>query len=277
MRGILRRHGFHFSKGLGQNFLTDDQIPERIAESAGLDQSCGVLEIGPGFGALTQALCARAGKVVALELDAKLLPVLDETVGRLPNLTVLQGDAARADYPALAETHLGGLVPHVVANLPYSVTSPVLRRLLDAGVFRRVTVMVQREVARRICAAPGGAAYGAFTVYCGVKAAPEILFDVPPDCFFPRPKVFSSVLRLTPHESPPVPAGEQTFFFRVTRAAFAQRRKTLRNALRAAFPQDDVDNALRRTELDPQLRGETLDIDAFLRLSRNLREVVEHG
>jgi 16S rRNA (adenine1518-N6/adenine1519-N6)-dimethyltransferase len=277
MRGILRRHGFHFSKGLGQNFLTDAQIPERIAASAGLDKSCGVLEIGPGFGALTQALCAYAGKVAALELDARLLPVLDETVGRLPNLTVLQGDAARADYPALADAHLGGLVPHVAANLPYSVTSPVLRRLLDAGVFRRVTVMVQREVARRICAAPGSAAYGAFTVYCGVKAAPEILFDVPPDCFFPRPKVFSSVLRLTPRENPPVPAGEQAFFFRVTRAAFAQRRKTLRNALRAAFPQDAVDSALRLTELDPRLRGETLDIDAFLRLSRNLREVVEHG
>ena len=272
IRAVLGRHQFHFSKALGQNFLTASWVAEKIAEVSGLTDAHGVLEVGPGFGALTQQLCLRAGHVLALELDRRLPAVLAETMGSFPNLTVVQGDICRADLGLLVREHLSGFTPAAVANLPYSVTTPAITALLEAGIFSSVTVMVQREVARRITAPAGTADYGSFSVYCQVKMRPVIAFDVPPDCFTPQPKVHSCVVRMVPHEKPPVPEEEQARFFKVTRAAFAQRRKTLCNALSAVFPQpkEELASVIRRCGLDPQIRGEMLDISAFSALAREL-------
>lgn len=273
IRPVLARHGFHFSKALGQNFLTASWVPEQIAQASGADEHHGVLEIGPGFGALTQELCEQGGPVLALELDRRLLPVLRETVGQYPNLTVTQGDVCKADLPALTREYLPGLPVLAVANLPYSVTSPALTALLEAGVFERITVMVQREVAQRICSEPGKPEYGSFSVFAQTMAVPECLFEVPPDCFTPKPKVFSTVLTLTPHTNPPVPEDERLWYFRVVRAAFAQRRKTLLNALCAglALPKEAAARAITNAGLSPQVRGETLGIEEFLNLSRHMR------
>ena len=269
---VLARHGFRFSKMKGQNFLTAAWVPERMTAEAGIDARHGVLEVGPGFGALTKSLCEKAGRVLALELDRSLLPVLGETLGAPDNLTVIQGDICRADVRGLVDGHLAGLVPAAVANLPYSVTTQALTALLEVGVFSSVTVMVQREFARRMAAGPGTEAYGAFSLYCQVKADARVLFDVPPDCFTPRPKVTSSVVRLVPFRVPPVPEEEQPRFLKVVRAAFSQRRKTLCNALCAAYPlpKEEMASLLRGCGVDPAARGETLGVDAFLSLSRAL-------
>ena len=186
IRALLEKYGFHFSKAKGQNFLTQRWVPQRIAQEAGIDRSTGVLEIGPGFGPLTQELCLRAGRVTAIELDTTLRPVLAETVGEFNNLTIHFADAMKMDLPALVQAEFPGLTPAACANLPYYITSPVLTRLLESRCFSAVTVMVQKEVARRICAAPGTADYSAFSILCQYHAAPELLFDVPASCFIPQ-------------------------------------------------------------------------------------------
>ncbi|MDR3278502.1 MAG: 16S rRNA (adenine(1518)-N(6)/adenine(1519)-N(6))-dimethyltransferase RsmA [Oscillospiraceae bacterium] len=262
---LLARHGFRLSKSMGQNFLIDPSVPERIAESAGLDGSVHVLEIGPGVGALTARLCARAGFVTAVELDRKLLPLLGETLAAYKNYRIVQGDALKLDLRAAMDG--GAALPRraVCANLPYNITTPVLTRLLESGTFETVTVMVQREVARRVCAKAGTPDYGAFSVFAQYHASPEILFDVPPECFMPRPKVTSSVVRLRVTEKPACVSDER-MFFRVVRASFAQRRKTLANALSASFsdiPKQALTDMLLRCGLDALVRGETLDIEAF--------------
>ncbi|HPE16880.1 MAG TPA: 16S rRNA (adenine(1518)-N(6)/adenine(1519)-N(6))-dimethyltransferase RsmA [Oscillospiraceae bacterium] len=272
LKPLLARHGFRFSRALGQNFLIDPAVPERIAEAAGLDEKTGVLEVGPGVGSLTRALARRAGKVAAVELDRKLLPLLSETLSGVPNVEVVPGDVLRLDLAAFTKEHLPGLRPVVCANLPYSVTTPALTALLEAGVFCSMTVMVQREVALRLCAAAGTPEYGAFSVYTRYHAAPEILFDVPPESFLPAPKVTSSVVRLTPHAPPPCVADED-FFFRVVRAAFAQRRKTLQNALSSAFgDRERVRAAIAACALPADVRGERLDMEAFAALARRLQQ-----
>jgi 16S rRNA (adenine1518-N6/adenine1519-N6)-dimethyltransferase len=272
IREILSRNGFRFSKRYGQHFLTDPRIPEALVRGAGLGPRHGALEIGPGMGALTWALAQRAGQVAAVELDRTLLPVLAETLAGLDNVTVLQGDILKTDLRALAEERFAGLTPVVCANLPYNITAPALSRLLEAGLFESVTVMVQREVARRLLARPGTPEYGAFTVYVGVKAAAEILFDVPPHCFEPPPKVVSSVVKLTAR---PYPLQAPALFSRVVRAAFGQRRKTLLNALSAAFPapKQALGAALADCGIPPLARGETLDIPAFDALAARLRSL----
>ena len=234
IRDLLARHGFHFSKSMGQNFLIDPEVPRRIAEASGADAGCGVLEIGPGIGPLTAELAQRAGKVVAVELDRALLPVLAETMAPYPNVEVVPGDVLKLDLTAIAAEKFQGLTPIVCANLPYNVTSPILEKLVESPCFTAFTVMIQREVAHRICAAPGSPDYGAFSVFCQYHAHTELLFDVPPDCFLPAPKVTSSVLRMVP-KSPPAEVDDETHFFRVVRAAFAQRRKTLANSLSASL------------------------------------------
>lgn len=205
IRALLDRHGFHFSKAKGQNFLTQRWVPQKIVETSGICQDCGVVEIGPGFGPLTQELCLRAGKVAAIELDTTLGPVLAETVGDLENLELIFGDVMKTDLPALVAERLPGFRPVACANLPYYITSPVLTRLLESRCFTSVTVMVQKEVAQRICARPGAAAYSAFTIFCNYHAAPELLFEVPPSCFIPQPKVTSAVVCLRP---PPRSCGD---------------------------------------------------------------------
>lgn len=274
MRGLLAEFGFHFSKSKGQNFLTQRWVPERIVRESGIDETCGAVEIGPGFGPLTQELCLRAGKVVALELDTALRPVLEKTVGEFDNLEVLFTDALKADLSKLIAEKFAGLTPVACANLPYYITSPVLTKLLESRCFASVTVMVQKEVALRICAKAGSADYSAFTVLCNYYAAPKLLFDVPPSCFMPQPKVTSTVVCLKTRTQPPAQIDDEALFFRTVRAAFAMRRKTLLNCLSAGFPQKskaELTEILQSVGISPNARGETLDIPAFAALSNALR------
>lgn len=270
MKSLLAEYGFHFSKAKGQNFLTQRWVPRRIALDAQIDESCGVVEIGPGFGPLTQELCLRAGRVVALEVDTTLKPVLARTVGEFENLEILFMDALKADLPALVAQKLPGLRPVACANLPYYITSPILTRLLESRCFSAVTVMVQKEVAQRICARPGSGDYSAFSILCQYYAEPALLFDVPPDCFMPRPKVTSAVVQLRVRQEPPAQILNEALFFRTVRASFAMRRKTLLNGLSAGFGElsrDTLTQILDECGIAPGLRGETLSIAQFAALS----------
>ena len=273
IKAILARHGFRFSKSLGQNFLTAAWVPERIAENAGLDGETGVLEIGPGIGCLTRELAAHAAKVVSVELDRSLMPVLAETLAGCENVEVVFGDILRQDLPRLLEETMPGLRHVVCANLPYNVTSPVLTALLDAGCFETITVMVQREVARRICAAPGTPDYGAFSVFVQWHAEPEPLFDVPPGCFVPQPKVTSAVIRLRKRRTPPAEVSDEALFFAVVRAAFNQRRKTLVNALSSQLPglgKEEAERILTELGYDTRIRGEVLELGGFAKICNEI-------
>ena len=271
IKALLGRHGFHFSKSMGQNFLIESWVPRNIAEASGADETCGVIEVGPGIGPLTVQLAGRAKKVVAVELDRTLLPVLAETLAKHPNVEVVPGDVMKLDLAALAAEKLPGLTPMVCANLPYNITTPVITAFLEAHVFSAITVMIQREVARRICAAPGSPDYGAFSVFCQYYAEPELLFDVPPECFLPAPKVTSSVIRLIPRSSPPQTLVDDQTFFRVVRAAFAQRRKTLINSLSSSgYDKNMVRSALAACGLPETVRGERLGIPEFAALAAYL-------
>ena len=274
IKALLARHGFHFSKSMGQNFLIEDWVPRDIAHSAQLDESCGVLEIGPGIGPLTVQLAQQAGKVVSVELDRSLLPILEETVGSYDNVEIVPGDVMKLNIPQLVEEKFQGLTPMACANLPYNITTPVITLLLESGCFRRVTVMIQREVARRICAQPGTSDFGAFSLFCQYHAVCEYLFEVPAQCFLPAPKVTSSVVRMVPCPPPPE-VDDERHFFRVVRAAFALRRKTLVNSLSSALGSPLDRAALARAVADcglpENVRGERLGIPEFAALSRALR------
>ena len=278
IRALLGRHGFHFSKSMGQNFLIEAAVPRAIAEGCDADESCGVLEIGPGIGCLTVQLAASAKKVVSVELDTRLLPVLEETLAAHDNVTVIHGDILKQDISALVQEHFTGLTPLVCANLPYNITTPVLSALIDSGCFRRLTVMIQKEVAQRICAAPGTSDYGAFSVYMQFYTEPEILFDVTPDCFTPQPKVTSSVLRCQVRDKAPVDVRDTAFFFRVVRAAFAMRRKTLVNGLASAFgtqlSKSELSALLTDCGFPASVRGETLGLQEFALLSNRLYDAL---
>ena len=279
IRELLAKYGFHFSKSKGQNFLTQRWVPERIVRASGIDKTCGVIEIGPGFGPLTQELCQKAGKVVAIELDQTLRPVLQETVGEFSNLEILFADALKTDLPAMVAEEFSGLRPAACANLPYYITSPVLTKLLESRCFSLITVMVQREVAQRICAAPGSRDYSAFTVLCNYHAQPELLFDVPASCFLPQPKVTSAVVCLKVRTEPPAELLDERTFFRTVRAAFAQRRKTLLNALSSGFSElgkSELAETLHTCSISPMVRGETLDIPSFAALSNALYRRLFH-
>ena len=265
IKALLARHGFRFSKSMGQNFLIEGWVHRDIAEGLRRGQRLpGVLEIGPGIGPLTVQLARRAGQVAAVELDRALLPILSETLAPCRNVTVIPGDIMKLDLAALVNERLSGLTPIACANLPYNITTPVLTRLIESGLFASITVMIQREVALRICAAPGTADYGAFSVFCQYHTQPELLFDVGPECFLPAPKVTSAVLRLIPRREPPQTLVDEALFFRVVRASFAQRRKTLLNGLSSAFGAQVGKQALRQAieaaGLPPDVRGERLGI-----------------
>ena len=273
MKPLLAEHGFHFSKAKGQNFLIARWVPERIAEDAGVERDCGVLEIGPGIGPLTQQLCLRAGRVCAVELDERLKPILSRTVGEFSNLEIRWGDVMKMDIPALVKEKFADLKPMACANLPYYITSPILSALLEAKCFDSVTVMVQKEVAQRICAAPGTADYSAFTVFCNYYARPEILFDVPAGCFLPQPKVTSAVVRLKTRQDLPWEIRDEQTFFRVVRSGFAMRRKQLRNGLASGFPELGKEGAAQVLEvcgMRPDVRGETLDIPGFAAIANEI-------
>lgn len=274
IKALLARHGFHFSKSMGQNFLIADWVPRDIADAAGLDKSCAVLEIGPGIGSLTRQLAHRAGKVAAVELDSSLLPILDETLADCPNVEVIPGDVMKLDLNALVSGRFDGFTVKACANLPYNITTPVITKLLEASCFQSVTVMIQREVARRICALPGDPDCGAFSLFCQYHAQCEFLYEVPPNCFLPAPKVTSAVVRLSPHNVPPVDA-DRDALFAVIRTAFAQRRKTLLNTLSAAygsrFSKDELRQIISDCGLPDTIRGERLGLEQFSQLSRRLQ------
>ncbi|MCI8414880.1 MAG: ribosomal RNA small subunit methyltransferase A [Ruminiclostridium sp.] len=279
IKALLTRHGFHFSKRLGQNFLIAPWVPQETAAASGAAKGIGVLEIGPGIGPLTQELSLRAEKVAAVELDRSLLPVLAETMAGRENVTIIPGDILKLDLETLCREEFPGLPVVVCANLPYNITTPVLTALLESRCFQSVTVMIQREVALRICAQPGTADYGAFTLLCQYYADGELLYDVPPDCFYPAPKVTSSVLRLMTREAPPAAVPDPALFFRLVRGAFGQRRKTLLNALAADFGARLDKEALRQAilacDLTETIRGERLSFESFAELSRKVGEILE--
>ncbi|MBQ7330923.1 MAG: ribosomal RNA small subunit methyltransferase A [Oscillospiraceae bacterium] len=273
MKPLLAEHGFHFSKAKGQNFLIAQWVPESIAIESGVDETAGVLEIGPGIGPLTQQLALRAGKVCAVELDTRLEPILKQTVGQFSNLEILWGDILKQDIPALVKEKFQGLRPMACANLPYYITSPILSALLEAECFQRVTVMVQKEVAVRIAAQPGTGDYSAFSVFCQYYAEPELLFDVPAHCFLPQPKVTSAVVSLKIREEKPWQINDQAVFFRVVRASFAMRRKKLGNGLAAGFPElgkAGAQEVIAQCGFDENVRGETLGIGEFARLANEI-------
>lgn len=277
IKALLSRHGFRFSKSLGQNFLCAAWVPERIAEGSGADEDTGVLEVGAGVGCLTVELSARAKKVVCVELDTSLKPVLEETLAGCGNVEVVFRDVMKADLPALVREKLSGCRRVTVcANLPYNITSPVLTAFVEAKCFDSITVMIQKEVARRIAAKANTPDYGAFTVLMQWYTEPEILFDVPPGCFIPAPKVNSSVIRMEQRGRPPCAVKDETLLFALVRAAFGQRRKTLLNAIAngmgGRIDKERAAAALAACGLDERVRGEALSISQFAALADALTE-----
>ncbi len=273
MKPLLSEQGFHFSKAKGQNFLIASWVPQAIATESGVDESVGVLEIGPGVGPLTQQLALRAGKVCAVEVDERLKPILQKTVGEFSNVEILWGDVLKQDIPTLVREKFAGLHPVACANLPYYITSPILTALLEADCFEAVTVMVQKEVALRIAAAPGSADYSAFTVFCQYYAEPELLFDVPPHCFLPQPKVTSAVITLRTRKERPWEILDEATFFRTVRASFAMRRKKLSNGLASGFPELGKAGAaevIQAAGFPENVRGESLSIPEFARIANEI-------
>jgi 16S rRNA (adenine1518-N6/adenine1519-N6)-dimethyltransferase len=273
VRELLEKHGIRLSKAMGQNFLIDPNIPEKIVNLSGIDSSCGVLEVGPGIGVLTERLCRAAGHVTAVEVDRRLPDVLRDTLGGAENVEIIRGDILKLDIGALVYEKMQGYHPCVCANLPYNITTPVLTALIEARLFESVTVMTQREFARRICASPGSGDYGALTLFVNYHTAPKMLFDVPPECFMPRPKVHSTVVTMKMRAEGLLPPEQEALFFRVVRAAFGQRRKTLVNALYAVFgsqtDKDEIAEIVQSCGFGPNVRGETLGIGEFAKISEN--------
>ena len=276
IKKILSEHGFTFSKSLGQNFLINPTVCPRMAEACGADSDTGVLEIGAGIGVLTAELAKRAKKVVSLELDTRLIPVLAETLGEFSNVEVLNADVLKLDLNKLIDDCFQGMHVAVCANLPYYITSPVIMALLESRIpVDAVTVMVQKEAAARLCAPVGSRDAGAVTVAVNYYAQAEKLFDVSAGSFMPAPKVDSSVIRLNIRKEPPVEVSDEKFFFRVIKAAFGQRRKTASNSLSAGLgiPKDKVSSAIAAAGFDPSVRAESLTMQELARLSECLRNM----
>ena len=275
IQALLERHGFRFSKSMGQNFLIESRVPRDIADACGADGDTGVLEIGPGIGPLTAELARRAGKVVSVELDRRLYPVLAETMAGFDNFTLIPGDAMDLDLPALIAEHFGGLRPILCANLPYNITTPVLTRCVESRCFESLTVLIQKEVAQRICAAPGTADFGAFSLLMQYYTEPRLRFTVPKTCFLPAPKVTSAVIHCPVRKAPPVEVVSEAALWRAVRAGFALRRKTLVNSLRTGYdlPKEQLAGIVTACGLDPNVRGERLSLADYARLANALAEI----
>ena len=266
---LLERHGFRFSKAMGQNFLIADWVPRQIADACGADEQTGVLEIGPGIGCLTRELCRRAGKVASVELDRRLYGVLEETMADCPNFTLIPGDAMALDLPELCRTEFGGLRPVLCANLPYNVATPLLTACARSRYFESMTVLIQKEVAQRICAAPGTGDYGAFSLLMQYYTEPELLFTVPASCFLPAPKVTSAVIRCVARKKAPVSVPSEAALWRTVRAGFALRRKTLVNSLQTGYALDKatLTEAVTGCGLPADVRGERLSLADYAALT----------
>ena len=273
MKEILSRHGFTFSKALGQNFLINPSVCPRMAEMCGVDDESGVLEIGPGIGVLTRELAKRSKKTVAVELDTRLLPVLAETLADYPNASVVHGDVMKLDLHQLIKEEFPGMKVAVCANLPYYITSPVIMKILEEKLpITALTVMVQKEAADRICAKPGTRACGAVSAAVQYYAEPEILFQVSRGSFMPAPNVDSTVIRLNVREQPPVKLSDEAHFFRLIKAAFGQRRKTALNAVSSGMglPKAEVAKAMERAGIAPTARAEQMTLEMLADFSNEL-------
>ena len=276
---ILNKYGFNFQKKFGQNFLIDTHVLEKIIRAADITKDDCVLEIGPGIGTMTQYLCENAGKVIAVEIDKNLIPILTEdTLAVYDNVKVINSDVLKLDLKKLAEEENGGRPIKVVANLPYYITTPIIMGLFEAGVpLASITVMVQKEVADRMQAGPGSKDYGALSLAVQYYAEPYIAANVPPNCFMPRPNVGSAVIRLTLHEEPPVEVADEKLLFKLIRASFAQRRKTLVNGLtnspELSFTKEEVTKALETCGYSLTIRGEALTLQKFAKLTNVFAEM----
>ena len=275
---IIQKYEFMFQKKFGQNFLIDTHVLEKIISAAGITKNDCVLEIGPGIGTMTQYLAENAGRVVAVEIDRNLIPILKETLADYDNVTVINEDILRVDIKALAEEYNGGKPIKVVANLPYYITTPIIMGLFESGVpIDNITVMVQKEVADRMKEGPGSKDYGALSLAVQYYAEPEIVANVPPNCFIPRPNVGSAVIRLTRHKEMPVEVKDPALMFKIIRASFNQRRKTLQNGLGNApelpYTKEQIAAAIAEMGLTPTIRGEALSLAQFAQLSDILGEM----
>ena len=273
IKDILSRHGFTFSKSLGQNFLINPSVCPRMAELSGAGRGVGVIEIGPGIGVLTNELCKLADKVVAIELDKRLLPVLEETLGEYDNLRVINADVLETDLHKLIEDEFSGMEVVVCANLPYYITSPVIMKLLEDKLpISSITVMVQKEAAQRICAEVGSRQSGAVTVSVNYYAKPEMLFSVSAGSFMPAPKVDSAVIRLNVLDKPPVNVNDEKKFFSVVKASFSQRRKVISNSLSSGLSLDKSKTAeiLEKSGVPLNARAEKLSLQNFADIANNL-------
>ena len=273
IKEVLARHGFHFSKALGQNFLINPGVCPRMAAECGAQACKGVIEVGPGIGVLTWELSQVAEKVCAIELDSRLFPVLEETLAGRDNVKLVPGDVMKLDLNQLIRQEFGGGPVCVCANLPYYITSPVILRLLEEGLpLTSITVMVQKEAAQRLCAAPGERECGAVSVAVHYRSQPKLLFQVGRGSFLPPPKVDSAVLRLDLRQEPPVSVADEDWFFRVSRAAFAQRRKTAANSLSATLglPKPQVEQALAAAGAPENVRAERLTLEQLAALANTL-------
>lgn len=265
-KAIVSKYGFRFSKSLGQNFLIDGNIIENICEGAEITEADGIIEIGPGIGTLTQQISKYAKKVVAIELDKKLLPILEETLEGIDNVKVINNDVLKVDLKKLIEEEFDGLNVKVVANLPYYITTPIIMKLLETKLnIDSISVMIQKEVAERMIASPGGKDFGALSVAVQYYSKPKIITAVPKTVFIPQPNVDSAVIKLDIYDTPPVSVIDQKLMFKVVKSAFGQRRKTILNALSSGLNLDKeiVKGVLEIANIDPKKRGEVLSIQDF--------------
>lgn len=272
---ILQKYHFNFQKKYGQNFLIDTNVLDKIISSADITKDDCVLEIGPGIGTMTQYLAESAGEVVAVEIDKALIPILEETLSSYDNVTIINDDILKVDVNRIAEEKNGGRPIKVVANLPYYITTPIIMGLFENHVpLKSITIMVQKEVADRMQVGPGTKDYGALSLAVQYYSKPEIVANVPPNCFIPRPNVGSAVIRLTRYEQPPVQVEDEHKMFAIIRASFNQRRKTLVNGLGNAselhIPKERVVQVLEEMKLSPTIRGEALTLEQFAALSNLL-------
>ena len=277
---VLQKYNFNFQKKFGQNFLIDEHVLDKIIRAAEITKDDYVLEIGPGIGTMTQYLACAAREVTAVEIDRALIPILEDTLKEYDNVSIINEDILKVDIAALAKEKNGGRPIKVVANLPYYITTPIIMGLFESHVLESITVMVQKEVADRMQVGPGTKDYGALSLAVQYYAEPYIVANVPPNCFMPRPAVGSAVIRLTRHQKPPVEVMDEKLMFRLIRASFNQRRKTLANGLKNSgelnLSKEVITAAIEKLGKGSSVRGEALDLEEFARLTNIIKEEMEH-